>query len=673
MIRDPPCTAAGGSHVLRTACVLRADAATATPNPPASTASRPLPHMSSAPTRLLLSLALALGWPTAGTTQDPPAAPGGAQGAASGQEADDAVRGQLQLSAYPLGGYASLATGRVDQQGRWDAGQGVLQLVDGQGQPIALQNLGFGPGPQMWVSADGLVGDVPLRIVGLGLTLAAGQDKRVVVAAQMKLSNPHAEARSVTLAAEVRPGSGSPLLYTRPFAAADAYSRSERLVLRNENVFFSSTGLEPTLELASPASADEVALRSVWHVVLAPGQTRLLEWKLVGPPAGASHDETAFRTALLRRSYALLEEDLRWQGQDRGSFLQMEMATPALVTLLGTSVHLIRLLGESTAYQVVRLTDRPYGQPLSDPALEPQLVACLVEFGMGAITVDVTARLVADLPAQLAAMSPEQQVAHVHGLARCLRMVGEPAGLNALADAIEGLGDPEVPVPPWCDPADVGADLRAVLALAGRDAGTRWQRLQWAEPAAAPDAAAGGPDAFLARVASLRRALSERRGSAAWSLAKSFITGATPDGFGSLDGHEVDGRFALAVLTLMREMFIDDHGPALELLPGNAYGIMATKSEMATTFLPTVFGHVSVRAYHVGPRTVGAWIVLRPINIPPHLTLTFPEEVRLRGVEKGQVEGGQVSLLGDRQVELVYGDAMEAPRGLRFQARIDKR
>ena len=100
--------------------------------------------------------------------------------------------------------------------------------------------------------------------------------------------------------------------------------------------------------------------------------SKLLEWKLLGPPAdGPRSDLDSWVSRLKRRGYSLLEEDLRWETQDRGKISALSTDSKAFGRPLSANVHLIRLLGEVKDFQVTRLTDRPYGWPASDPGLEP--------------------------------------------------------------------------------------------------------------------------------------------------------------------------------------------------------------------------------------------------------------------------------------------------------------
>jgi hypothetical protein len=284
-----------------------------------------------------------------------------------------------------------------------------------------------------------------------------------------------------------------------------------------------------------------------------------------------------------------------------------------------------------------------------------------VEIGMGEFTSDLRTQLIDEIPERLAELDDERKVAYLHGLARALRLSPAMVGGQALAQAIVELGDPDVPVEPWHDPRVVSQDLLGIVSSVGMPTEGLMTRLRWAD-------VEEGTIAGHMRAA--RKAIGDRQGDLAWKHILQVFGGATREGMGSMEGGEVDALYSMGMLTIGRALLVDDHGDALNLFPGVSAAMVDPGTETDTSWLPTRYGLLKSRVYHVGPKLFGTWTVLRETMPAPRITLTLPQSLQPRNVKNG-VAGGEAWLVPgvDRlvEIEMVYGSS----QGIRFQVRVD--
>ncbi len=568
-------------------------------------------------------------------------------------------------STLMLGGYGDMLSGSWSREGVLDSGQVMARFVSmPEATPLELTNLKYGKGPQLWAEAEGMIGDVEFRSVALGIPQTAQGDKRLILASQIRLVNPTSAPVQVQLGAELFASHDSRIHGSVAFETGATWTLDGRTLLKDGRAAAGWVGPTPQVELA--ASADEPgdpAATFVWTLDIPAGGTTFLEIKLAGnPPSDASgdaQDEAAWRAVFDRRAYAYLEESDRWRSQSRGRVTTMEFRSDMMLRVLGSSVHTLRQQGQAGKFQAEQFSDNPYGAPATDVAAEAEILAALTEFGLEEFISDYVARMLGEIPQALATLDDERKVVYLHSLARIVRLHPLTMGSPELAQAIVALGDPDVAVEPWHDPRVVRQDMLGVVAALGLPTEGLLSRLRWPE-------LEEGSVAHLMQ--SARRAIAKREGDVAWVAMQQLFKAATTDGMGSMDGRNIDGRYALGMLAVGRAALIDDHGDSLNLFPGNCSGLVTRGTQMDTTWMRTAFGLVRGRSYFTGKALAGAWILFKPEIRPERMTVTFPAGLHVRNI-KGSADESDVELVGDRLAEIHWPEVIGGP-GVRFLARV---
>jgi hypothetical protein len=569
---------------------------------------------------------------------------------------------ESEPSGYHLGGYKGMLGGRLGTDGVLDSGSGQLRLVDGStGEPLGVEGLDYGRGPRLYTHYEASLGDVEVLVSGLGLSETASGDERLLLSSQIKLSNPATEPRVVLLGAQLSPGANSPVFGAVPFEEGTRYERVGNLVLRDGQAVFGWLGTEPDVQIKeSVDSPRAVAVECVWRLEIPAGGTAFVEVKLAGAPVRETVSEDAWRTKFSRANFAYLEETLRWQGWARGGFTAIKSNSTSVEHLVAASIHMLRAFSDAESETILRITNRPFGQPATDTAVEAEVVGLLHEFSMEELAAGYASTLIEEIPERMAGLDDERKLVYLHGLARALRleMVG-PAHMT-LADAIVELGDPDVRVEPWHDPDVVRQDLLGIVQSVGRETEGLFTRLRWPEVE---------PGSSYEQMQLTRRALREREGGTAWEHFSVLLDSASPSGMGSMTGVDMDGQYCVGMMTLLRAFFLDDHGESLNLVPGACAGLVVLGAPMDTTLLPTRFGEMGVRLYYVTPKAVGAWIVNRQALVPERITITLPDGVVGRKVY-GKSSGGSGRIVDPRTLELEM--LPSTGRGMQVQVRVGK-
>ena len=563
----------------------------------------------------------------------------------------------------PLTSYSDWLSGRLAADGTLDTGFVRLRFAQGpDAVPLEVKDLGYGKGAQVWAEYSAQLGDIKLHAVCLGLSQVAGGDKRLVVSSQVKLTNPTDAPRKIVLAAELLPSHESPTLGAVPFDASSIWAQDGNLILRDESVVLGWVGLAPEVEtLETTDSPDTPVANLVWRLEIPAGESKYVELKLAGPPSDASVNEIAWRKHFETLIYVVLEEDLQWEGQARGSIGNFKSKSKMLKQILVNGLHTIRLFGKSSASAAKGFTNNPYGHPATDAAVEPEMVGCLVEYRMGVFVRSLTERLIDEIPEKFAELGDERKIAYLHGLARAVRLSPHYGGRRALAEAIVELGDSDAAVAPWHDPEIVRQDLVNIVASEGLPTDGLMRQLRWAE------VEEGSAEAHMQLA---RRALSDRRGLIAWNELRALFKLANEVGMGSLSGGEMDAQYSVAMLTLVRALLVNDHGDGLHLFPGVSRELVNAGNETDTSWLPTRFGEVKSRAYHVGPKAFGNWTIIRSALPTTEMTVTVPDGLHVRKV-KGGYKGGEVSLVpGEERLISILMDPALAQE-VRFQVGVN--
>jgi hypothetical protein len=582
------------------------------------------------------------------------------------QEVETALsweEGHYSPPALPLTSYSDWLSGRLAADGTLDTGLVRLRFTQGpDGVPLEVRDLSYGKGAQLWAEYRAQLGDIEFRAVCQGASQAVGDDKRLVVSSQVKLTNPTDVARKIVLAAELLPSHESPVLVSAPFDASSEWSQDGSLIVRDEMVALGWVGPEPDVEILETTDSPATPVASlVWRLEIPAGESKYVELKLAGPPVDASVERAAWRKRFRKLSYAVLEESLKWESRDRGSTGNFKSKSKMLKRVIVNGLHTIRLFGKSGMSSVKGFTDNPYGHPASDAAIEPEMVGCLVEYYMGDLARSFTEQLIADIPEKFADLGNDRKLAYLHGLARAVRLSPHYGGKRALAEAIVEFGDPDVAVEPWHDPEIVRQDLVNIVESEGLPTDGLMRRLRWA------DVEEGSAESHM-QIA--RRALSNREGALAWEQLRELFKLADGLGMGSLTGGELDAQYSVAMLTLVRAMLVDDHGDGLNLFPGISQALVSSGNETDTSWFPTRFGDVKSRAYYVGSKSFGNWTVIRSASPTTEMTVTIPDGLHMRNV-KGGSKGGVVRVVpGEERLVSISMESTLAQE-VRFQVRVN--
>lgn len=571
----------------------------------------------------------------------------------------------VPLAAHHLGTYGSPLAARVTADGRIDTGAVVVRLVDlDTGAPITAERADFDAGPDLVLTWRHPGPGWRLRCQAVGGVVKASGDERFAGGLKLTLANQGGADAVGRLAVEFSAGGeGLRPLPSRPWQAGETWALEGRVLLRGDAAVALLPSGGASAELAAtPASADDVAARLPIEIAVPAGETRELSLLFAGPPAAPTRAEEAWRKHFASRNYDLIAEEARWQSDYAGSFGKLSSPEARLRHAMVASVATLRMLGAADR-RVRSFSDRPYGQPASDAAVEPQALGVLFEYGLADIGTEFLAELLAEADARMADLSPARRLMFLHGLARCVRLAPGDGRASRLATLVEeflaalpdgGAGLAALPVDPWLHPENVRLDLLAVFAAAGKPAP------ELATPAFAA-VEAGSTEALMAELA---RAILARDGDATMPLVQSLLDQTTERGFGSMTpGREPDGRWAQGLATLLRELCIDDHGPDLHLFSGASYGLLELTEDIELHWMPTRFGVVKPQQFHTGPKLMGGWVHMRNPRWPERMLMHFPPGVELRRV-KGVPDRGTVTILGERLVQ--FDIAPDATRGIRF-------
>lgn len=577
---------------------------------------------------------------------------------------DEPWRG-VSPAAIHLGSYSSQLSARLGQDGSLDTGAVVARVLDLQaGRPLDSEDMHFGLGPTLWVQWNHEAGGYRVQAQAAANGASATGDVRLTAALRLLVESRSEQAEAIHLAVELSSGNDPGLprpTPSLPFVAGETWSQDGALILRNDQVVAGWPSGSPELQILDrPSSPQDTAVRLSWAFTLPAGESRYVELFLSGAPSTEVINEDRWRTTLARNDYRTLAEELGWQSQFNGAFGKLRTAEPRFRDAMVAAVAQIRTLGVANK-RVRSLTDRPYGQPASDAAVEAQMLGLLFEYGIDEISTEFLDELLNQGVERMQGLSLERRLMYLHGLARAVRLAGVdtrdlPMAALVLEFLLEEPG--ELAVDPWLDPEHVRQDLLAVLERAGRGGAELMPRLHWG---------AVDPGSKQEQLQVVLRDLDKRDGAAAWAKLTALFDGLTRRGFGSLDpSGEPDGLFSLALGSVLREVLIDDHGEDLHFLPGACYGLLGIQNDVETDWMPCRWGIYKQQQYHTGPRLLGGWMHLNTAVWPKSIVMFFPPDAGLRKL-KGEPDGGQVRVLDQRSVQLFLSPL--AVRGLRFQVR----
>jgi hypothetical protein len=544
---------------------------------------------------------------------------------------------------------------RMDHTGAIDSGAAVLQLVDPDtGAPLEASGVMYGPEvmafPDLWgmysVPIDGLTASV--RALA-GATSRNG-DERLRVAVRVELRNETDAPVRARVAVRLRPGGSDPLrrpLHSTPFAPGTSFSAEDGLVARDGTVVLAWSGPAPEVTLHdAPAGPDAPGATCTWSPTVAQHSAYFVDMILAGPPTGPARDEAELRAAMTALPNTDLFERSGWQSQKRGSVATLGTAFKDLDKTLCGSLHFLRSLGVANN-EVRQLSDRPYGFPATDAAVPAEILATFVEFGLVAFAEDFLAEQIEAAAQAGAQLSPARRVALAHALTRCVRLGNNQAHAVALAAAIRVLVTEPAAVPPWADPDIVRQDLSQLLLRADPEQGGQ-------QAAALPPLswAAVKAGSVESEMQDMRRALSARDAPAAWDACLELLSGTNANGLGALQvGGDLDGGFAIGMLALIREAFIDDHGPDLHLVPAIGPELYYPQNPMRLPPLYTRYGVGNLKMYRHSNNRLAYVLTLIQRGEPELMFVYPPAGERVRKV--GQATGGRGRLMPDGSVATV--------------------
>ena len=593
--------------------------------------------------------------------------------AAHASGADDTLpRKALKPGSFHLSSFDSELGGRFSKSGEVDTGAVVLRWLDGlTGEQHSADKADLGPGPALNVRWSREQAEQKLVGYCLAGTLASGSDRRLMLSQQVEVSSTSETEQRVQLVAQLLPGSADEASRPLPsltYRDDETWSlEDERFLLRDGRVVATWVGEAPAVEVVSrPASGGDVAARLVWNFTLQPGESRWVEVMLVGAPAGAAVEEASWRARLRRKSYGSLEDVRRWESMYHGSFGAFACADDRVREAMISGIHVLRSLGNAH-YQISTLSDRPFGHPASDAAVEAQILGIFFEYGLNEIGEAYLGKLLDGVYDRASSLPLDRKVAYLHGLARAVRLAGHTSRHGDLAQAIislmkgegpEGWAEPwadgAVAVAPWLDPDEVRADFVQVLDRAGMPGSEALPQLAWAESPAAGSTAAEMLEA--------RKALSAGDANAAWEALEKLLNRTTHVGLGSMEpGGTTGGRFAMGMTSLVRAFLVDDHGDDLQIFPGSCGGMVELGVAVKTAWLPTAFGQVQAQGFFTGKNLMGGWVTLRGTFAAARTVMNFPPETVLRKL-KSQHGDGTIEIIENNVVQL----GLPPGRPLRF-------
>ncbi len=587
----------------------------------------------------------------------------------------DADIPELVAPAFVSGSYSSTISTRVDRQGRIDTGLGYLEIVDGRtGALLDASRIAYtrGPGPApgfgpaWWTTVDeGVVVTVQMATV----PVTKSGDARMVNAVRIEADNPGDEAAVVPLGVRLRPGDVDADVprtpWTHPFDPSTRYALvgegDDQLLERDGMACLWWDGPEGEIvvhdDLTGP---DDIAMEAAWTLLVPAGERRVIDVIAASPPCNTAVQEAAWREMAQLFGYRSLRERVVWEAEWRTDIEHLSLASDRMWRAMMASAHMLRLIAEG--YNGLRyMTDKPYGHADVDFGVRAAVTASLHEWGMTPFLDGPLQYMLANLPTELPAMSPERRVAYLHGLTRIVRLIPNPEHDLVLANTIIESLQPG-PVLSWQDPALVRADFEHILRRAGRSM-EEWPALTWAtvEPGTAD-----------AEFQAWRRAISASDGEAAWAAAKRVLGRTDAQGMGSAraDG-EPDGRFAHVFMHLTREMLLGDHGEDLLLFHAVPERLYPRLGKIDTYDLPSAFGTVRTRAWYVGGKggALGFASLLRYKMVEPaHTYWRIPPGRRVKKIQ--EILGGTVEEVEPGLMNMSCD--LSNPKGVNFLLRMER-
>jgi len=572
-----------------------------------------------------------------------------------------------RAAALQLSSMTSMRAARLNADGSVDSGLGVLQLLDGEtGQPLDARNLRYGPMPDLWAGFTTKVQGADVEVRLLAIPVARGGDERVKVSVRTAVANRTDEPMTIKLAAVLKPGGGDPMQRPAPsveFKPESAFAQDGKFITRDGHVLLGYTGTEPQITVKpAAASADEEVVRFDWTLEVGEQNARLVELSLAGPPARDKVDESAWREGFKSGSYAQSEEQLGWQSGSRGHYADIQVHDPHLWYVLVAALQNLRAMGDADK-EIRGFSDRPFGHPASDAAVDAEVLGLFGDWGWGDWTVPFMHKLLDEAVARGKGLPPERRVALLHGLARCVRLGVNREDTEQLAGAIHALLDASAEgavVRPWLDPEVVRLDLQAILDGATPLQGYELPHFKWATPAE------GSREATFVAI---RRAVSAHDGEQAWRLLEPLVAATSDRGFGSMvPGGVADAAWSLAFMSVMRDMLIDDHGADLHVFPAISMNQIPARGALEIPMLPSRFGPLEMKEFLVAKKLFGIQVIRLGSRQPrlsrAHMPAGYVAEAVLGPM------GGQATLLPDGEIDCIFEPS--APQGLRFNVRLTK-
>lgn len=562
-------------------------------------------------------------------------------------------------AGFHLGSFSNTLAARLGRDGVLDSGAVLLDLFDPDASASFVpERIAYGRGPTLTVLFEGRIAGFAVTAIA-GADATRGEDQRVVAALQLRLVNDSTETRTGTVMLRLRPGDVDDPL-ARPFGAlpfhpGTEFGEQDGFITRDGRAVAAWTGPVPELQIRGVVDQPtDVGASLAYPISLPPGGITYLEARIAGPGVDGPRNEDKFRAAFRRRSLVEIEEVLRWQWEFRGVFTAFMSGVGSLQKTIAGNIHFLRSLG-AAQYQVRSLSDRPYGHPARDAAAEAEVLGALMIVGLADILIEKLDAFHADLDALLASLSPERRVALLYGLVQGMRLAPHDPRKARVAQAV--LDHVEtVAVRPWWDPDVVRRDFVEFVRGEGLSGVDDIPSLTWAE---VEDA-----DSVAGRMLACRRALSDGLPDEAWVHYAALMERGTVRGMGAYDGsHELDGRYSLGMLNLLRAMLVDDHGPDLVYAPLVPNALVQRLNDLSFNWTPTRYGRIRGQIFYAGRRIMGAWVRRMPGIEPERILVGLPPGITPRRLF-GKPTGGEGQVLDDGRIR-VWIDR-ESAEGLRL-------
>ncbi len=563
-------------------------------------------------------------------------------------------------NAFHVGTFKSALGARVDAAGHIDSGDGVVSLFDAStGEPLVPRDMQYDVGPKLSLTWNAACGDATISARMAAIPLTAGGDSRLTTAILLTIEN--ASMSAVTTSLGVRFTAGGEAdddsvrpRFNEPYDASSRYELDDDgALLRDGRIVMRWTGTKPQVNVTeTPSGPDAAVCELSWpDLEVAPRTLLSITLFVAGPPTTSKHVESRWRRLFESLTYITAEERANWDIKTPSTLRLVRFGDKPTFRGLRSAIFMVRLLG--IADDVVHEPRvHPYHLERTTVAQWAEVLAGHFEWNMPNAVSAQLGKVIGEAEATIESLDAEERLAVGAALARCVRLGGSSLLVGRVAAMLRDYVCVEemngVAVRPWEDPTRAAAAMSQVLDDAGID--VEIPTFAWA------DVEVGTPAAAFQ---SLCRATSARDLDGVLTSLRDVQSFFDVNTIGRMDPDgEPDAVFSLAYLQCLRNLLIDDFGPALVVMPGIPSDFLVDPLE--SSMLPSRYGPLRYRAWWTTKKR-------RKINIDlTHIMMRSPESVLWalpdsREIEQVSMpEGGSYVVDGVGSIELVGPGKVQA-------------